>query len=174
MPDIELNLARVEQLFDTFDPSPFHAKALDRDAADYLRESAAEQASPKNLVIVIRGPATMASALDDMKAAIHGHFALQLRQAQRRHERRKRIGRIAMFGGVAVLGAALLLRSAVTTIGGSGADVLAEGLLILAWVALWRPIETIGFDSWEGRAERSLLAALAVVPVHFVRSEVPA
>lgn len=167
MPDIELKLTRVEQLFDTFDPAPFHAKALDRDAADYLRESAGEPASPKNLAIVIRGPATMAEALDDMTAAIHGHFALELRQAERRHRRRKRIGRIAMFGGVAILGIALLLRDAVTTIGGSGADVLAEGLLILAWVALWRPIETIGFDSWESRAERRLLSALATVPVRF-------
>ncbi len=45
---------------------------------------------------------------------------------------------------------------------------MAEGLLILAWVALWRPIENIGFDSWESREERRLLARLSEVPIRFV------
>jgi hypothetical protein len=62
----------------------------------------------------------------------------------------------------------LLLRRWVETIGGSTGEVLAEGLLILAWVALWRPIETIGFDSWGCREERRLLAKLSGVPIHFV------
>jgi hypothetical protein len=46
-------------------------------------------------------------------------------------------------------------------------EVLSEGLLILAWVALWRPIESIGFDSWESRIERGILRRLAQVPVRF-------
>ena len=46
-------------------------------------------------------------------------------------------------------------------------EVLSEGLLILAWVALWRPIETIGFDSWEHRQERGILQRLAAIPVRF-------
>ena len=66
------------------------------------------------------------------------------------------------------LAVALLLRSWVETIGGSIGEVLAEGLLILSWVALWRPIETIGFDSWESREERRLLAKLSRVPIRFV------
>ncbi|MES2672060.1 MAG: hypothetical protein V4673_16805 [Pseudomonadota bacterium] len=63
---------------------------------------------------------------------------------------------------------ALLLRRWVETIGGSIGEVMAEGLLILAWVALWRPIENIGFDSWESREERRLLARLSEVPIRFV------
>jgi hypothetical protein len=35
-------------------------------------------------------------------------------------------------------------------------------------VALWRPIETIGFDSWESRQERAILSRLAQVQVRFV------
>jgi hypothetical protein len=35
-------------------------------------------------------------------------------------------------------------------------------------VALWRPIETIGFDSWESRQQRGILRRLARVPVRFV------
>ena len=53
-------------------------------------------------------------------------------------------------------------------IGGPLGEVPAEGLLILAWVALWRPIETISFDSCESREERRLLAKLSRVPIRFV------
>jgi len=172
MSRIELSLQRREQMFDTFDPSPFHAKALDRDADAYLRDAAGELTDLQHLAIVIRGPQALAADMPDLTAAIHGHFADAHQQAQRRHRRRRRVGRVAMSAGVVVLGLALVLRSAIASLGGAVADVIGEGLLILAWIALWRPIETIGFDSWESRAERRVLAALAVVPVTF-QAEVP-
>lgn len=48
-------------------------------------------------------------------------------------------------------------------------DVLAEGLLILAWVALWRPAEVALFDHWENRENRRQLERLAKVKLRFVR-----
>ncbi len=42
MPDIDLRIQRLDQLFDNLDPAPFHAKALDRNAEAYLLESAGE------------------------------------------------------------------------------------------------------------------------------------
>ena len=33
---IELRLRRIEQLFDSFDPAPFHEKDLDRDAEEFI------------------------------------------------------------------------------------------------------------------------------------------
>jgi hypothetical protein len=44
---------------------------------------------------------------------------------------------------------------------------LAAGILILAWVAFWRLVETIEFDPWESREERRLLAKLSHVAVRF-------
>jgi hypothetical protein len=168
MADIDLRIERIEQLFDNLDPAPFRAKALDRNAEAYLRESAGEHSAREPLNIVIHGPGALAARLDDIAAAIHTHFTLAHQQAERLHSRQRRIGRIALAGGAATLAAALLLRRWVANLGGSLGDVLAEGLLILAWVALWRPIETVGFDSWKSREERRLLATLAHVPVRFV------
>lgn len=168
MADIELRIQCIEQLFDNLDPAPFRAKALDRNAEAYLRESAGEHSAREPLCIVIHGPAALAGQIDDMAAGIHTHFALALQQSERQHRRQRRIGRIALAGGGTTLAAALLLRRWVTNLGGSLGEVLAEGLLILAWVALWRPIESIGFDSWKSREERRLLAALARVPLRFV------
>lgn len=167
MAEIELHLQRLEQLFESLDPAPFHAKALDRDAEAYLLESAGEHPARQLFNITIHAPMDLADHTDDIASAIHAHFALALQQAERRHRHRRRIGGIALLAGAVTLALALLLRSWVETIGGPLGEVLAEGLLILAWVALWRPFETIGFDSWESREQRRLLSALSRVPVSF-------
>ncbi len=165
--DIELRLSSIEQLFDRLDPAPFHAKALDRNADAYIQECAAEYSGHHPLRIVISGPHELGQHLDDIRLAIHEHFALAHRQAERRHRRRRRIGRVALLAGLATLTISLLIRRLVTDVGGPWSDILAEGLLILGWVALWRPIETIAFDSWESRDQRRLLATLASIPVDF-------
>jgi len=168
MAEIDLRLERLDQLFDSLDPAPFHSKALDRNAEAYLLESAGEHGARQPLTVAIHAPPALGNQLPDIASAIHTHFALAHQQAERRHRHRRRIGRVALSSGVATLAAALLLRSWVESIGGPFGEVLAEGLLILAWVALWRPIETIGFDSWESREERRLLAMLSRVPIRFV------
>ncbi len=173
MAEIELHIQRIEQLFESLDPAPFHAKALDRDAEAYLLESAGEHPARQLLNITIHAPEGIAQHIDDMASAIHAHFALALQQAERRHRHRRRIGRIALLAGVITLALVLLLRTWVENIGGQFGEVLAEGLLILAWVALWRPIETIGFDSWESREQRRLLSALSRVPVGFAATRLP-
>lgn len=168
MAEVDLRLERLDQLFDSLDPAPFHSKTLDRNAEAYLLESAGEHGARHPLTVAVHAPATIGEHLADIASAIHTHFTLAHQQAERRHRHRRRIGRIALLSGVATLAAALLLRSWVESIGGPFGEVLAEGLLILAWVALWRPIETIGFDSWESREERRLLAMLSSVPIRFV------
>lgn len=165
---IELRIERLDQLFDSLDPAPFYAKALDRNAEAYLLECAGEHSTLQSLSVEIHAPERLSGHLADMTGAIHAHFARAHKQAERRHRKRRRIGRFALAAGVATLAAALLLRRWVETIAGSTGEVLAEGLLILAWVALWRPIETIGFDSWGCREERRLLTKLSSVPVRFV------
>jgi len=61
------------------------------------------------------------------------------------------IGRSAILAETTTQAAVLLLRQWRAAVPAPLGEVLPEGLLILAWVALWRPIETIGCDLWEGR-----------------------
>lgn len=37
MPVFELRIQTLDELFDSLDPAPFHAKALDRNAEAYLQ-----------------------------------------------------------------------------------------------------------------------------------------
>lgn len=170
MADIELRIQKLEQLFDTLDPAPFHDKALDRNVDAYLLESAGEYSAGTPLKIVIYAPTVMAAQITDIERAIHTHFALATQQAERRHRRRRAVGRLALFAGLAILVLALSLRSWLKNVSNPLAEAFSEGLMILAWVALWRPIETIGFDSWEARQQRQMLAKLAKVPVGHVAS----
>ena len=170
MADIELRIQKLEQLFDTLDPAPFHDKALDRNVDAYVIESAAEYSVSTPLRVVIYAPAELAAQITDIARAIHAHFALATQQAERRHRRRRGVGRLALFAGLAILVLALSLRSWLKSVSNPFAEAFSEGLMILAWVALWRPIETIGFDSWEAMQQRRLLAKLAQVPVAHVAS----
>lgn len=174
MAEIELRIQSLGQLFDSLDPAPFHAKALDRNVQAYLLESAGEHARREPLAIALHAPPSLEGHVEEIASAIHMHFELLHQQAQRRHHYRRRIGRVALAAGAATLALALLLRRWVETLVAPFGDVLAEGLLILAWVALWRPIETIGFDSWESREQRRLLATLARIPVRYVAQQEPA
>ena len=162
---IDIRLRHPDQLFDSLDPSPFHDKALDRDAEAYLIECAGELPPRVPFLLRLHGPAALAQQREQIMVGLHRHFALALAQAQRRHRRRARVARAAMLFGLLGLGAALALRSVVAEWGGAGGEVLTEGLLILAWVALWRPAEMLIFDSWEQREELRVLRELATVPV---------
>jgi hypothetical protein len=162
---IDLRLRHPAQLFESLDPSPFHDKALDRAAEAYLIECAGELPPRATFLLRLHGPPLLRDHLPAIAAGVHRHFALALTQAQRRHRRRARVARAAILFGLGGLGAALLLRTVVAEWGGTLGEVLAEGLLILAWVALWRPAEMLIFDSWEQREELRVLRELARVPV---------
>lgn len=167
MHTIDIRLRELAQLFDSLDPSPFHEKSLDRNAEAYLLECAGEFPANVAFQVLIHGPAPLAAHVPDIAAAIHAHFDAQYLLAERRHRRRMRILRFALLLGLAVLAIALLLRTLVVEWPGATGEILAEGLLILAWVALWRPAEIALFDQWESRDQLRLLQRLAHVPVEF-------
>lgn len=164
---IDIRLNEISQLYDSLDPSPFREKALDRDAESYLIESAGEFPPKAEFRVLVHGPLSLQSQVDDIAAGIHTHFRSLSTLALRRHRRRKRNMHMALLLGFTVLAAGLLLRTLVADWPGAVGEVVAEGLLILSWVALWRPAEMALFDEWERRDQLRLLQGLASVPVEF-------
>ena len=59
-----------------------------------------------------------------------------------------------------VLRRALVIRSLPTD-----RAVIGEGLLILGWVAMWRPVEVLLDDWWPLARRRALLRRLAAIPI---------
>lgn len=164
MADIEIRLERLEQLYDLLDPAPFRDKALDRAAEAYLLECAEDAPGDEPLRLLVRVPSALVAREAEVAEAVHAHFEWLWERAEKRRIARARMHRFAMLLGVVVLLAALGLRGLFAESGGI-AEVLREGLLILGWVAMWRPVEWVLFDTWEHRQRRSALQRLASAEV---------
>jgi hypothetical protein len=167
MADIEIRLERLEQLYDLLDPAPFRDKALDRAAEAYLLECAEDAPGHEPLRLMVRVPPALVAREAEVADAVHAHFGWLWARADKRRAARTRMHRFAMLLGLVVLLAALGLRGLFDE-GGGIAEVLREGLLILGWVALWRPVEWVLFDTWEHRQRRSALKRLATAEVRLV------
>jgi uncharacterized membrane protein YgdD (TMEM256/DUF423 family) len=170
---IELRLKTLAQLYDSLDPSPFREKALDRNVESWLIECAEEHGPDQSLRLVVHAAPEVLPHAAAVADAVHTHFQLAVESAERRHRARLRIHRFAMLLGLVVLAVTLALRRLIGDLGGELAAVLGEGLLILGWVALWRPAEYLLFDTWEQRQSRRVLRQLARMPVELRPPESP-
>jgi hypothetical protein len=98
---------------------------------------------------------------------IHNHFRLEAETARRELRRQMRIGRLSLVWGLAILAACSVGRSLLSAQVEPVARFFSEGLLILGWVALWRPIETLLFEHWKTRDECRWLERLSRIRVEF-------
>jgi hypothetical protein len=62
---IEISLGKLQQLFNSLDPSPFHDRDLDHDAEEYIVGWAEEIALPRPLKLVIYLPQDQLDGVDE-------------------------------------------------------------------------------------------------------------
>lgn len=172
--EIRFRIQALGQLHDSYDPSPFHQRALDPKAESYILSCARELPAGRPLTLVVEVPAELLPREAETAAAIHAHFALNQAAAERDIRARLVTGHGLLLLGVAVLVPCLLLRQFIDSEAGTLMEAISEGLLILGWVALWKPLEVLLFERFERRQELQLLAALCKVPVRFVAIPRPA
>ncbi len=165
---IEVNLSRLAQLFNSLDPSPFHERDLDQDADDYIVGSAEEAPRQHSLRLVIHLPADQlpTTAAPDIATAVHHYFVYRESQERRRLRRLFRDGRIALMIGLGFLLSCMLLRELAFSLGrGAISDIIGEGMLIIGWVAMWRPLEIFLYEWVPIRRRCRILAKLYSAPV---------
>ncbi len=165
---IELNLGRLAQLFNSLDPSPFHERDLDQDAESYIIGSAEEFPRQQPLILVIHLPADQESKADsaDVATAVHHYFFYRETQESRRLRLLFRDGRIALLTGFAFLFCCVLLREVAFSFGHDAiSDIVGEGMLIIGWVAMWRPLEIFLYEWVPIRRRCRILAKLSKIPV---------
>lgn len=161
MAAIDIRIHTLAQLYDAMDPAPFHDKALDPRAEDYILSCARERSAHEPVTLRVHGPPDLREHAGEIASAVHAHFGLALQSAERHGRQRMRIGRAALVLGLVVLVTSLVLRSLLPDAPSTALDAIREGLLILGWVALWRPVEILLFERWESRQELQRLRALA-------------
>ena len=72
------------------------------------------------------------------------------------------VSRLAI--GVVFLFVCIVIRQLAYSFG-SVSEIVAEGMLIVGWVAMWRPLEIFLYDWWPIRRRSLVLGKLAAMPV---------
>jgi len=160
---IEIRLRERRQLFDSLDPTPFPGRDLDGDAARFIVGWAREYPPHLHLAIRIHFEEQAPGDLEQSTAAIHKYFAAAAEGSERDFRHLMSIGRRSLLIGLTFLAVCLSVADWLDThetlprvLG-----LLRESLLIVGWVALWRPLEIFLYDWWPLRSERKLYQRLA-------------
>ncbi|WP_235284188.1 hypothetical protein [Methanosarcina sp. 1.H.A.2.2] len=148
---IELELKSFLQLFDSFDPAPFHEKELNLDAEEYLYNAVDEFPLRKPLEIMIYLPSSEVGAEieSDLKEAIINHFSYKKLLAEIELKRLLYQGRRNLVIALTFLFLCLLVIRLLSAFEENLMNTLfSEGLLIIGWVAMWEPVHTFLYGWW--------------------------
>jgi hypothetical protein len=162
---VDVHVKDVAQVFDNRDPMPFLERDLDDEVAAYVTECAADIGNaPLRMVFWAER-----SDLDEdaLATAFRKHFEYELERARRKQRAAYRTARAGFALGLGLM-IALRLASEVFVMSLSEGDarrVLHEGLVIVSWVALWRPIELVLYGLWPALEHRRLLERVRDAPV---------
>ncbi len=141
---IELRLKRLDQLFESYDPAPFHEKDLDRDAEEFIVSWAREYPPSTPLLFVLHLPADQRPLQPEatVREAVANYFTYRADLTRLELRRLLQQGRISLIVGILFLAVCTIARELVAW------QILQEGLLIVGWVAMWRPLELLLYDWW--------------------------
>lgn len=137
-------------MFDSLDPSPFIEKDLDSKAEEYIVDSFRElpPGTARTLVVHLDKPPTLPEQEKALGDAVREHFSRQARRLQRQLRTLIRRGVVSLGIGFGFLALVFAISQSVGQGGSALAQLLHQGLLIVGWVAMWRPLEIFLYDWW--------------------------
>lgn len=147
---IEIRLTDLNQFFNSFDPSPFHDKDIDDDAERYIVDSVRSFPLKASLKLIFYLPLEHHEpASKVIPYAIDNFFDFRATMATRELYSTLYEGRVALLLGFVFLIVCISLRSALGFMSARPmGNILLEGLSIVGWVAMWRPIQIFLYDWW--------------------------
>ena len=175
---IELKLSEIRQLFNSLDPSPFTEKDLDHDAEEFIVEWAHELShardAPLRLILHLEKPLPSGETRSSVQEAIRHYFAYRTSITRLALRQLLQQGRTSLLIGLTFLSGCLLLAELIARQAPDGAlrRIIAEGLTIGGWVAMWRPMQIYLYDWWPLRRRVTLFARLSRMEVD-VRTHAP-
>jgi hypothetical protein len=162
---IAVRITSISQLFNSLDPFPFQERDLDKNAEEFIAGWARELPRDQPIDIVLHLPAAEVEKPEckDVGAALQKYFRYRAEVTQRELKELFRTGRLSLVIGMAVLAVGLFVTQLIT--GRLGQSQLArffeEGLIIISWVANWKPVEIFLYDWWPVARTRNLYRRLA-------------
>lgn len=168
-PEIAIRIKAIDHLFNSIDPSPFREKDLDSNVEEFLVGWVRELPRDATFTIVVHVPPEEAARPEAARIgeAVAHYFDYRAEVAVGELRELFHIGRRALAISLVVLVACLFGSQigAATIPDRTLARVLEESLIIVGWVANWRPIEIFLYDWLPIRRRIRLFRRLAAAPV---------
>lgn len=164
---IDLQLERLQQLVNRLDPAPFPGRDLDPAAERYILDAARELPAGEPLALTLWLPEAELTAenLERVNAMVRHYFEWEAETAQRRLREHLHAAWRTALAGLLFMALCMLVRNLLQPIDNLLAHTAAEGLLVIGWVALWRPLEMFLYDWWPLRREARLMRRLTGLAV---------
>lgn len=169
---IQVRVENIGQIFHTLDPLPFRERDLDVGVEEYIVGWAGEIAGQHPISIIVQLPSEEAQTNEaqHIEEAIQNYFAYRSEVLGWDLRDLFRTGRASLAIGLTVLAACIVFGNLAGGILGKGylGRFFDEGLIILGWVANWRPVEIFLYDWWPIVRRRRLYHRLSLVKVQIV------
>jgi hypothetical protein len=166
---VNIHIHDPSQLFNSLDPSPFWDRDLDREAAEFIEEEFSEKLSAETWNLYVHAHDGGASPAD-LQTALENYYGRMANSARRALREHLWSSQWTLVAGVVVFLLSMGLRSMLVGLLGRLPQILDEGLIILAWLALWRPAEMLLYGWMPLRRKQRLYERLARIRV-FVRTD---
>ena len=150
-----LVVTEPKQLFDTDVPVPASYAALDADVLDFFTDTVGKyRRQAKAFRIVIKAPADSIAAVEawlgeDIDTALRRYFRERGDHiAERLRQHFQGACLMLAYGLVFMLACTLVRTYLAPEESHSLMSSFREGLLVIGWVALWKPVEELLFNWW--------------------------
>ena len=166
---IDLYFQDYSQLYDNRDPAPFIERDLDEEFIKYLMLCMEEIPENEQKKIVLKGPPVEkgSKAQEQFVEAFHRYFEHEIRFLQGQLKALFRQGRTSLFFGISFLIICLFLATKLIIGATLFQQIFREGLVIMGWVALWKPINIFLYEWWPHLRMRKIYKYLSKIKIEF-------
>jgi len=171
--EITLRLQSVEQMLLTSDAPLYSKRILKEDIETFIVEEAADIKPGVQINIIVHIPVDEVERAEEVVTAIHRHFDLQKHKSEKQLKQTLRLGWRSLFIGFVFLCIMYLLTQAISHLLPKGglATTIHEFLIILGWVALWRPAELLLYEWYPFRRDADLFERIERSKIEVVTEE---
>ena len=164
---IEVKVQNLQQIFNSIDPSPFHERDLDPEAEEFIVSWAREHNLKKPFKLVVHlGQAPDRTETEHiLKEAIHNYFNYRYDFNQRELKQLLRYGWTSLLIALAFLAACVTAAQTISRQLGRFEAIAQEGLTIIGWVAMWRPLDIYLYRWWPLYRLGKIYHRLSTMPV---------
>jgi hypothetical protein len=158
--EIVIPLSSPEQIFNPYSPVPFNEKELTTATEEYLVETIRDFPGKTRFRVVFRMPPA-AAELPESRAipeAIRSHFRYRMLAADRRYRQVVRYGKKCLVIALCVLALSTFVSRAIYMYFDELLPVvmIADGITIVGWVAMWAPASVLVLELWPIREIRRI------------------